>query len=132
MRRSPRLRRSVTARSGACHADDEQVRRARGNAVRRLLGAWLLSQDFRLTSMAPAAVPVTALPTFVSPEEHRNLVASTPASFNDIPPVLRHKEENVSVTLDPPLPEFSAEDCANGTLYVIERYVGSPSRVNDS
>lgn len=65
---------------------------------------------------------VDALPKFVSPEEHKTLVASTPASFSDIPPVLRHKEENVSITLDPVLETFSAEDCANGTLYVIERY----------
>ena len=37
-------------------------------------------------------------------------------------PVLRHKEDNVSVTLDPPLDGFSAQDAANGSLYVIERY----------
>ncbi|GJE85591.1 Voldacs domain-containing protein [Phanerochaete sordida] len=69
--------------------------------------------------MAPVVV-VDSLPTFVSPDVHREMVASTPASFNDIPPVLRHKEENVSVKLDPPLPEFTADDCANGSLYVIE------------
>ncbi|EJF55842.1 hypothetical protein DICSQDRAFT_150737 [Dichomitus squalens LYAD-421 SS1] len=63
---------------------------------------------------------VTSLPTYISPEEHKNISASTPASFADIPPVLRHKEENVSVTLDPPLPGFSSEDGANGALYVIE------------
>lgn len=74
------------------------------------------------TKMAPVVV-VDSLPTFVSPDVHREMVASTPASFNDIPPVLRHKEENVSVKLDPPLPEFTADDCANGSLYVIEKYV---------
>ncbi|KIJ66808.1 hypothetical protein HYDPIDRAFT_180518 [Hydnomerulius pinastri MD-312] len=63
---------------------------------------------------------ITAVPSFVSPEEHRNIVGSTPASFNDIPPVLRHKEENVSVSVDPPLDGFTAEDAANGVLYVIE------------
>ncbi|KAI0350060.1 hypothetical protein OH77DRAFT_1431449 [Trametes cingulata] len=66
---------------------------------------------------------IDALPKFISPEEHRNLVASTPASFADIPPVLRHKEDNVSVTLDPPLDAFSAEDAANGSLYVIESHL---------
>lgn len=71
--------------------------------------------------MTPAIIPIDALPTYISPDEHKELVASTPASFNDIPPVLRHKEDNVSITLDPALPEFSTEDCANGTLYVIER-----------
>ena len=60
--------------------------------------------------MAPAVVPITAIPTFVSPDEHKNIVASTPASFSDIPPVLRHKEENVTVTLEPALEEFSAEE----------------------
>ncbi|KAJ7592647.1 regulator of volume decrease after cellular swelling-domain-containing protein [Mycena floridula] len=63
---------------------------------------------------------ITTIPTFVTPEEHKILAASTPTSFTDIPPVLRHKEENVSVTLDPPLEGFSAQDCEKGTLYVIE------------
>lgn len=69
--------------------------------------------------MAPVVV-VDALPAYVSPDVHKEMVASTPASFSDIPPVLRHKEDNVSVKLDPALPEFTAEDCANGSLYVIE------------
>ncbi|KAM5544594.1 hypothetical protein V8D89_001492 [Ganoderma adspersum] len=63
---------------------------------------------------------ITDLPTFISPDEHKTISASTPASFADIPPVLRHKEQTVSVTLDPPLPGFSSEDGANGTLFVIE------------
>jgi nucleotide-sensitive chloride channel 1A len=63
---------------------------------------------------------ITAVPDFVSPEEHRNIVASTPSSFSDIRPVLRHKQENVSVTLDPPLDAFTPEDGANGVLYIIE------------
>lgn len=71
----------------------------------------------------PPVVVVDALPTFVSPDIHKDMVASTPASFNDIPPVLRHKEENVSIKLDPVLPQFTADDCANGSLYVIERFV---------
>lgn len=71
--------------------------------------------------MAPIVI-IDELQKFISPEEHRNLIASTPASFSDIPPVLRHQEEDVSITLDPPLDGFSAEECAKGTLYVIERY----------
>jgi chloride channel, nucleotide-sensitive, 1A len=70
----------------------------------------------------PAPTLITSLPPFVSAEEHRSLVGSTPASFNDIPPKLCHKEVNVSVTLDPPLHNFTAEDATKGTLYVIERY----------
>ncbi|EDR08499.1 uncharacterized protein LACBIDRAFT_297232 [Laccaria bicolor S238N-H82] len=64
----------------------------------------------------PSVNLVNAVPTFVSLEEHKTLVASTPASFNDIPPVLRHKEDNVVVTLNPPLDAF---DGATGTLYVL-------------
>ncbi|KZP27421.1 hypothetical protein FIBSPDRAFT_730844 [Athelia psychrophila] len=71
----------------------------------------------------PAATFITSLPRHAEAEEHRILVGSTPASFNDIPPKLCHKEENVSVTLDPPLKEFSSEDGANGTLYVIESFL---------
>ncbi|KAI0833741.1 regulator of volume decrease after cellular swelling-domain-containing protein [Trametes gibbosa] len=63
------------------------------------------------------------IPRYISPEEHKNLVASTPASFADIPPVLRHKEDNVSVMLDPPLDALSADDAANGSLYVIESHL---------
>jgi len=69
----------------------------------------------------PAVNLITAVPHFVSPEEHRNVVASTPSSFNDIPPVLRHREENVSVKLDPPIEGFTEQDAAQGTLYVITR-----------
>ena len=72
--------------------------------------------------MAPFTF-ITELPAHISPAEHKNIVASTPSSFASIPPVLRHKEENVSVTIDPPLEGFPAEDLTSGTLYVIERYV---------
>ncbi|KAJ7039551.1 hypothetical protein C8F04DRAFT_1085660 [Mycena alexandri] len=51
------------------------------------------------------------------------IAAETPISFTDIPPVLRHKEDNVSATLDPPLEGFSAQDGTQGTLYIIERFV---------
>ena len=64
---------------------------------------------------------ISSVPQYVSVEEHRNIVGSTPASFSDIPPVLRHKEDNVRVTLDPPLESFAEQHCANGTLFVIER-----------
>jgi hypothetical protein len=70
--------------------------------------------------MAPITF-VDALPRFTSPEEHRAMIASTPTSFSDIPPVLRHKEEDVSVSFEPALDGFSPEECAKGTLYVIER-----------
>lgn len=71
----------------------------------------------------PATTLITSLPTFVNADEHKNIVGSTPVSFNDIPPKLYHKEDNVSVTLDPPLENFTTQDGARGTLYVIARYV---------
>ncbi|KAJ7746613.1 regulator of volume decrease after cellular swelling-domain-containing protein [Mycena metata] len=68
----------------------------------------------------PSATLITSVPHFVSREEHTSIAAETPVSFTDIPPVLRHKEDNVSVTLDPPLDGFSAQDGTQGTLYIIE------------
>lgn len=79
----------------------------------------VLVHDSNIYKMAIGII--SGFPTFISPDEHKTISASTPASFADIPPVLRHKEQNVSVTLDPPLPGFSSEDGANGTLFVIER-----------
>ncbi|KAJ7220026.1 regulator of volume decrease after cellular swelling-domain-containing protein, partial [Mycena pura] len=63
---------------------------------------------------------ITTVPAYISRDQHTAAVAETPASFSDIPPVLFHKEDNVSVTLDPPLDGFSADDGAQGTLYIIE------------
>ncbi|TFY76150.1 hypothetical protein EWM64_g7861 [Hericium alpestre] len=68
----------------------------------------------------PAVTLISSVPHYISPDEHKTLTGTTPASFRDIPPVLRHQEENVSVAFDPPLEGFSAADCAQGTLYVIE------------
>lgn len=76
----------------------------------------------------PATTLITSLPTFVNAEEHKILVGSTPASFADIPPKLYHKEDNVSVTLDPPLENFTTQDGAQGSLYVIARYVEADVR----
>ncbi|KAF7290785.1 hypothetical protein MIND_01319400 [Mycena indigotica] len=61
---------------------------------------------------------ISSVPAFISREEHAAIVSKTPESFADISPVLCHKEENVRVTLDPPLEGFSTEDA--GTLYVLE------------
>ncbi|KAF8588896.1 hypothetical protein K439DRAFT_1645316 [Ramaria rubella] len=69
--------------------------------------------------MAPVTL-ISSPPRSISPAEHRQLIASTPASFDDIPPVLRHKEEGAAVSFDPPLEGFSTEDGARGTLYVTE------------
>ena len=72
---------------------------------------------FSKTTM-PAVNLIATPPTFISQDEHTTLVGSTPNSFNDIPPVIRHKEEGVTVTLEPQLDGFSN---VQGTLYVLTR-----------
>jgi nucleotide-sensitive chloride channel 1A len=71
----------------------------------------------------PAVNPISVLPSYISQEEHRILLSSTPNSFQDIPPVLSHREDSVSIALDPALEGFSAEDAAKGSLYVLTRYL---------
>lgn len=70
----------------------------------------------------PAVNLISTLPNFTSQDEHTTLVGSTPNSFTDIPPVIRHKEEGISVVLDPELEGFSNAQ-AQGTLYVLTRSV---------
>ncbi|KAG8773908.1 hypothetical protein FRC15_001693, partial [Serendipita sp. 397] len=67
----------------------------------------------------PGISIITALPHFVTQEEHRELTSSTPASFSELPAVLYHQESNSSITLDPPLDGFSTQDCSSGTAYVL-------------
>ncbi|CUA73387.1 hypothetical protein RSOLAG22IIIB_05277 [Rhizoctonia solani] len=67
---------------------------------------------------AVTPLPQSGPPKFITLEEHKQLTASTPSSFGDIPPVLQHKEENVQVTFDPPIPDLGNDE--KGTLYVIE------------
>ncbi|KAF8674177.1 volume decrease after cellular swelling [Rhizoctonia solani] len=59
----------------------------------------------------PAVVPLPqpGPPKFITLDEHKQLTASTPSSFGDIPPILQRKEENVQITFDPPVPDFSSE-----------------------
>ena len=73
-----------------------------------------------LCSTMPAVNLISTLPNFTSQDEHTTIVGSTPSSFTDIPPVIRHKEENVSVVLEPELEGFSNNQ---GTLYVLTRSV---------
>ncbi|CAE6461665.1 unnamed protein product [Rhizoctonia solani] len=67
---------------------------------------------------AVTPLPQPGPPKFITVEEHKQLTASTPSSFGDIPPVLQHKEENVQVIFDPPIPDLGSDE--KGTLYVIE------------
>ncbi|KAH7912318.1 regulator of volume decrease after cellular swelling-domain-containing protein [Hygrophoropsis aurantiaca] len=73
---------------------------------------------------------ITSIPAFVSPEEHRDLAASTPTSFSNIPPILRHREQGVRVSLDPPLEGWTEGEAIEGDLYVIESALvfSSPGR----
>jgi len=71
----------------------------------------------------PAVSFIDAIPNHISVDEHRTLTGATPASFSDIPPVLRQKVDNIHVAFDPPLDDFSPEDGALGTLYIIERFL---------
>ncbi|KIO34402.1 hypothetical protein M407DRAFT_128113 [Tulasnella calospora MUT 4182] len=70
----------------------------------------------------PAIQPISSLPHCVSPAEHAEFISKTPENFADIPPVLRHKQENVTVELIPaPQPSDNGlEGVMIGTLYVIE------------
>ncbi|KZT41281.1 hypothetical protein SISSUDRAFT_1069956 [Sistotremastrum suecicum HHB10207 ss-3] len=63
---------------------------------------------------------ISELPSYISPEQRSQLSSSTPESFSDILPVLRHTQPNVSVKFDPLFDGFSTEDSQSGTLYVIE------------
>jgi chloride channel, nucleotide-sensitive, 1A len=74
--------------------------------------------------MAQTAITIIdALPHFISEDEHKARTSSTPESFADIPPVLRHRQVGVSVQFEPPLQELSPDELKDGTLYVIERQV---------
>ncbi|KAF9526359.1 regulator of volume decrease after cellular swelling-domain-containing protein [Crepidotus variabilis] len=66
----------------------------------------------------PAVNLISNVPPFASAEEHATIIGSTPNSFTEIPAVLKHKEENVSVTFEPPLEGF-ASAAVQGTLYVL-------------
>jgi len=60
-----------------------------------------------LTSPAPA----------LSRDELAALSAATPSTFSDIPPLLRHQEESVHFSIDPPCQGFSS---GQGVLTITE------------
>ncbi|KAF8340012.1 regulator of volume decrease after cellular swelling-domain-containing protein [Cantharellus anzutake] len=63
---------------------------------------------------------ISETPKSISLDEHRQLVESTPSSFGDIPPVLRHRQDGVKIIFDPPQEGLSEEDLSNGALYLVE------------
>lgn len=115
-----RRRALTSAAAHCCQCDSDVTPHPTATSASRVSARAL--QNSTKSTMAPFTL-ITELPAHISPEEHQNIVASTPSSFASIPPVLRHKEENVSVTIDPPLEGFPSEDLVSGTLYVIERCV---------
>lgn len=64
---------------------------------------------------------LTAAPRHISPEEHAALTSSTPASFDDIPPVLRWTSGQVEVVLEPAQPFWHGRK--SGTLWVTDESV---------
>lgn len=73
--------------------------------------------------MPPAPIIlISAPPTTVTLEEHQQLVQSTPASFSEIPPVLRLRQDDVAIEFEPAVEDITAEELSKGTLYITERY----------
>lgn len=67
-----------------------------------------------------SVILISSPPKTISPAEHQNLIQSTPASFSDIPAVLRSKTDDVSIEFDPPTEGLSTEELSKGTLYITE------------
>ncbi|KAM0754202.1 hypothetical protein T439DRAFT_323077 [Meredithblackwellia eburnea MCA 4105] len=60
---------------------------------------------------------LTTSPPVLTSEELNTLSQSTPSTFNDIPPLLRHQQEAVTVSIDPPFQDYAG---GKGTLFVTE------------
>ncbi|TFK97011.1 regulator of volume decrease after cellular swelling-domain-containing protein [Pterulicium gracile] len=60
---------------------------------------------------------IDSLPAFISVADHHALQTSTPASFADIPSVLRLQKDGVDVLFDPPM---EGGDAKQGSLYITE------------
>jgi hypothetical protein len=86
-------------------------------------GPPITSQNWLAMVSSSPVILISAAPHSISPEEHEQLVASTPVSFNDIPPVLRLHQDDISIEFDPPVEGLTPHELANGSLYIIERRV---------
>lgn len=65
--------------------------------------------------------PITAPPVSITLERHAELTSSTPASFSDIPPVLRWENDATVELATPGAPQGWASGVAvPGRLYVTE------------
>ena len=66
-----------------------------------------------------ALIPITSVPKFISREEHVSMTSTTPASWTDIPPVLRFNEEGVKIEFDP---AYRNQTELRGDIWVTEGY----------
>jgi hypothetical protein len=60
---------------------------------------------------------INAKPKFISVEEHAALTTTTPASWSDIPPILRFSEQGVKIEFDP---AYQGKAEYKGDLWVTE------------
>lgn len=60
---------------------------------------------------------LTAPPPALTPSELAEISAATPASFEGIPPLLRHLEKEVEFTIEPPVGAFVG---GKGELFITE------------
>ena len=68
----------------------------------------------------------------ISQEDWNSMTSETPTSFASIPPIIRHQQENVTITFSPDW-EGYGEQGIKGTLYVTEESVPSlPSKLTKS
>ncbi|KAG8959253.1 hypothetical protein FRC03_008238 [Tulasnella sp. 419] len=67
----------------------------------------------------PAVTIIQSLPHFVTPEAHADITSSTPQSLDDIPPVLRLLQKDVTIQFEPEMEEFAQNN--KGELYIIDR-----------
>jgi len=66
----------------------------------------------------PAIKLISEVPRHSSPQEHSELTSKTPEDFKDIPPILRYTQQDVIVTIDPPVVGLDAR--LTTTIYVLE------------
>lgn len=71
---------------------------------------------------APTLTVLSSPPPALTSAELSELSQSTPSSFEGIPPVLRHKEEDVEFTIEPAYEGFST---GRGSLFITEGSVAS-------
>jgi nucleotide-sensitive chloride channel 1A len=83
----------------------------------------LLNMAIPPATQAGAIQLISEIPKYVTIEEHKELLTSTPADFESMPPALRCLSEDVSVSFTPAIESFPSEPPTKGNIYVIDRWV---------